>query len=235
MFGSLQLNDQDWQAFPLAEDALLLRFEGPKKEALQAVHELFANLQLNDHPNITDRVAGYDSLALYFDAGKITAQELLSELKDFDFTSAHQIGKAASLEIPICYELGTDWDEVERQTGLQREEIIRMHSEGDYTLAFVGFMPGFAYLDGLAEQLHCRRKEDPDTRVPAGAVGIGGMFTGIYSRPSPGGWQIIGRTPLDLFDEHKMPPLKAQAGSRITFRRISEEEFAKLTSGGYHD
>ncbi len=235
MSESLLLNDQSWRVFPLAEEVLLLQFEGEADAAPEAVHALLSNPQLTEHPQITDLVAGYNSLALYFDADAVTAGDLTREISRIQWTSTQDKKEAPITEIPVCYELGTDWEEVEGQTGLSRSEIIKMHAGGEYKVAFVGFMPGFVYLDGLHSRLHCRRKEHPDTRVPAGAVGIGGMFTGIYSRPSPGGWQIIGRTPFDLFDAASMPPLKVQAGSRIRFRPVSEADFNKLKQESHED
>ena len=235
MFGSLLLDSEAWDVHTLAEDAILLAYQGEKRQALKAVHRLFKAESLIRHAYITDRVAGYNSLALYFDADRITAEELITELQSLNLSEATESKVEESTEIPVCYELGTDWEEVEHQSGLSRDEIIEIHRSGSYTVAFVGFMPGFTYLDGLDHRLQCRRKEDPETRVPAGSVGIGGMFTGIYSRPSPGGWQIIGRTPLDLFDEYSMPPLKVNTGSKITFRRISKAEFKELSSAGDDD
>jgi len=131
-------------------------------------------------------------------------------------------------EVPVCYELGLDWDEVEGHAGLSREKIIGLHISGSYTVAMQGFIPGFLYLSGLSEKIACPRREEPRTKIPAGSIGIGGNQTGIYSLESPGGWQIIGQTPISFFDASKTPPSQVEAGDKVVFKKISEEEFQNL-------
>jgi inhibitor of KinA len=136
-----------------------------------------------------------------------------------------------TVEIPVCYggELGPDLLEVARHAGLDTEEVIRLHVSTVYEVQAVGFAPGFPYLSGLNPRLHTPRKSTPRVQVAAGSVGIGGSQTGIYPLKSPGGWQLIGRTPRRLFDVQKTPPALLRVGDRIAFRRIKEQEFAACT------
>jgi inhibitor of KinA len=131
------------------------------------------------------------------------------------------------IEIPVCYaaDLALDLEEVARHTQLTHEEVIRRHSATEYRVQCVGFTPGFPFLSGLAAELSTPRRASPRSKVPAGSVAIGGAQTGIYPLQSPGGWNIIGRTPLPLFDIRRDPPVLLQAGDRVRFRPISREEF----------
>ena len=135
------------------------------------------------------------------------------------------------VEIPVCYggECGSDIDAVAEHTRLSREEIIARHAAAEYTVAMLGFASGFPYLLGLDPTLHVPRRANPRTRVPAGSVAIGGAQTGIYPRELPGGWHLIGRTPLVLFDPEREPPCLLAAGDRVRFRAIDADEFARLS------
>lgn len=135
-----------------------------------------------------------------------------------------------SVEIPVCYggEYGPDLDALAEHARLSRDEVIGRHVAAGYTVAMLGFAPGFPYLLGLDPALHVPRRADPRTRVPAGSVAIGGAQTGIYPRELPGGWNLIGRTPLVLFDPDRDPPCLLAPGDRVRFCAISAEEFAAL-------
>jgi inhibitor of KinA len=130
-------------------------------------------------------------------------------------------------EIPVCYdgEFAPDIADVARVSGLADAEVIRRHSGSVYRVNCVGFIAGFPFLSGLPSELATPRRAVPRKEVPAGSVGIGGAQTGIYPRSSPGGWNLIGRTPMRLFDVQHDPPTILQAGDRVRFREISREEF----------
>ncbi|HEV3410347.1 MAG TPA: 5-oxoprolinase subunit PxpB [Chthoniobacterales bacterium] len=134
---------------------------------------------------------------------------------------------AREVAIPVCYEreFALDLDAVARHTGLSPDEVVQRHSAARYVVGCVGFTPGFPYLSGLPPELATPRRTAPRTQVPAGSVGIGGAQSGIYPQVSPGGWNIIGRTPLRLFDLAQNPPALLQAGNRVRFRAISRAEF----------
>jgi len=132
------------------------------------------------------------------------------------------------VEIPICYdaEFALDLDRVAERTKLSAGEVIDLHSKAEYRVACIGFVPGFPFLTGLASKLATPRRDTPRKEIPSGSVGIGGAQTGIYPLRSPGGWNLIGRTPFKLFDPTKNPPSLLQAGDRVRFRAITREEFA---------
>lgn len=135
-----------------------------------------------------------------------------------------------SIEIPVCYdgEFGPDLDAVAAHAHLSHAEVIARHTAGDYSVAMLGFAPGFPYLLGLDPALHTPRRANPRTRVPAGSVAIGGAQAGIYPRELPGGWQVIGRTPCVLFDPQRDPPCLLPPGTRVRFRAIDAATFARL-------
>jgi KipI family sensor histidine kinase inhibitor len=130
----------------------------------------------------------------------------------------------------VCYggESGPDLDAVAEHAGLSRDDVIARHAAAEYTVAMLGFAPGFPYLLGLDRALQVPRRPSPRTRVPAGSVAIGGAQTGIYPRELPGGWHLIGRTPLVLFDPAREPPCLLAPGDRVRFREIEAGEFARL-------
>ena len=117
---------------------------------------------------------------------------------------------------------------MENKTNLSKEEIISIHTSTQYSIAMFGFLPGFMFLEGLDQRIWVPRKDNPRTKVDSGSVGIGGEQTGIYSLESPGGWQIIGRTPDQFFDINNKTPTNFTAGDIITFRKISSKEFESL-------
>lgn len=121
------------------------------------------------------------------------------------------------VEVPVVYD-GEDLGEVARLTGLAVPEVVQAHTGRDWTVGFVGFAPGFAYLTGGDPRLSVPRRRDPRTRVPAGAVGLAGDYSGVYPRASPGGWQLLGRTSLAVWDEARDPPALLQPGTRVRFR-----------------
>lgn len=133
-------------------------------------------------------------------------------------------------ELPVCYDLefGKDLDSLAMFHRMTIPELIKMHSSQTYRLHFFGFLPGFMYLNGLPEQLHTPRKSIPDRSVEAGSVAIGGAQTGIYPIESPGGWHVIGRCPLVMFDPHSSPPVWAEPGDLIKFEQIDADKMKKL-------
>jgi inhibitor of KinA len=137
--------------------------------------------------------------------------------------------KARRIEIPVCHddEFALDLARVARQTQLTGEAVIALHSSSEYTVACVGFVPGFPFLAGLSEKLRVPRLESPRTKVPAGSVAIANAQAGIYPFESPGGWNVIGRTPLRLFDTNAQSPALLQPGDRVRFRRTTRDEFER--------
>ena len=152
---------------------------------------------------------------------------LRERLADLD---VEHLDEQRTVEIPVCYggELGPDLDDVARLHGLAPEDVVRLHTGADYLVYMIGFMPGFAYLGGLPERIATPRRKTPRTAVPAGTVGIGGRQTGVYPLVSPGGWNLIGRTPVKIFDFTREEPTLVTTGDRVRFRAISRAEFDEV-------
>ena len=133
-------------------------------------------------------------------------------------------------EIPVCYggEYGPDIQNIAEHAGLSQEEVIQIHSSRDYLIYMLGFLPGFTYLGGLDERLHTPRLANPRIRIPAGSVGIGGSQTGIYPLDSPGGWQLMGMTPVKTYDPSRETPILVEAGDYIRFVPVEEEEYLQI-------
>ena len=135
-------------------------------------------------------------------------------------------------KIPVCYdkEFALDLDEISKQNNLSKKEIIQLHSSAVYTVYFIGFLPGFLYLGGLDERLNFLRKPTPRLHIKKGAVAIGGNQTGIYPNESPGGWNVIGNTPISMFDASKEPPCFASPGDKIQFVPISIKTYRDIST-----
>ena len=170
----------------------------------------------------------YDSLLLTFDplaVGPEPTAELVRCLIKRKDTVA--FAGPRTVEIPVCYEgeMAPDLGDVAAHCGLSIEEVVRIHSRSEYLVYFLGFSPGFPYLGDLPKELAAPRLKTPRLRVAAGSVAIGGRQTGIYPVDSPGGWRLIGRTPLPLFTPEKNPPTFLQMGDRVRFVPITTKEF----------
>lgn len=228
---------------PLGEDALLLRFDQRIDAASNArVHAIAAVIERARPHWLRELVPAYASLALQVDAddadddplqrARDWLTSLLSSLPSAEDGDALSAATDASppLDVPVCYggEHGPDLADVAAASGLAIDEVVRRHGAGVYTVAMLGFAPGFPYLLGLDPALATPRLETPRTRVAAGSVGIGGAQTGIYPREGPGGWRIVGRTPLSLFDAVRTPPCLLAPGQRLRFVAIDAGEFARL-------
>ncbi|MAM17959.1 MAG: allophanate hydrolase [Gramella sp.] len=154
----------------------------------------------------------------------LTINEVLSEANILKKDS----GKVYRL--PVCYseEFGPDLHVISKRNNLAVQEIIRLHSAQNYLVYFIGFLPGFLYLGGLDQKLHIPRKESPRQTVEKGSVGIAGSQTGIYPKSSPGGWQLIGRSPVDLFNPKQVPPCEISPGDQVVFEPVSEMEYFQI-------
>ena len=166
----------------------------------------------------------YDPLILFYDDLKIRMKQLLSVLKEME------LPPAKITEIPVLYggEYGPDLSLVAEKNKLIEQEVIDLHTSKDYLSYMMGFIPGFTYLGGMSEKIAIERKSNPRAEISAGSVGIAGKQTGIYPVNSPGGWQIIGKTPVKLYDENKKSPILLEAGNYIRFVPIKEKEFADI-------
>jgi len=186
-------------------------------------------------PGVGETIPAFASLLIHYDPLDTDYRTVADALigLDMDFGPKGLPG-GRTVDIPVCYggEYGEDLPFVARHSGLTEEEVITRHSSRSYRIYMLGFLPGFPYLGGLDEKLFTPRLSDPRTKIPAGSVGIGGEQTGIYPFESPGGWQLIGRTPLTLFDPEKGGDLPYRAGDFIRFVPISADAFKEIESSG---
>lgn len=179
-------------------------------------------------PGAVEYIPAFCSVTVIYDPLKTSQKELIRALKRLRKSAGGARDfKPVLYKIPVCYdgEFAPDMESVEQITGLGKEEIINIHTGRDYPIYMLGFLPGFAYLGGMDERIAVPRLETPRVKIPRGSVGIGGNQTGIYPSDSPGGWRLIGKTPVRVYDAGKDSPILYRAGDRIRFYRISQEEF----------
>ena len=239
------------EIIPLGDSALIVRvrdqFEDAPEETLNEVLRVFQLLQRAAIPGVIELAPAYTSVAVFFDPVAVlktdrTANGLFDELATkirSAITPASRrrrrrtaAGAPRLIEIPVCYdaEFGFDLDRVAQHTKLSERGVIDFHSTAEYRVACIGFVPGFPFLAGLPKRLATPRRDMPRKEIPPGSVGIGGAQTGIYPLRSPGGWNLIGRTPLKLFDPTKNPPTLLCPGDRVRFRAITREQFESFKS-----
>ena len=204
------------------------------------VHATWQALRAVTLPGVTELVPAYTTVTVFYDPAKTVQAgapetgvvEWLGEKIRAAIKNPPKLEKtkARTIEIPICYggEFGPDLGVVAKHAKLSPEKVIELHRGADYLVYLIGFAPGFPYLGGLPKELMTPRHAKPRMTVAPGSVGIAGNQTGIYPLGTPGGWNLIGRTPLQLFTPDKNPPVLLHAGDRVKFRAIAPEEFAKL-------
>ncbi|WP_370088649.1 5-oxoprolinase subunit PxpB [Ekhidna sp.] len=204
----------------LDEQVVLL--ECPVHTPIERIHGSTHLIEqiLSDH--LEDIVPAYHSIAIF---SKLSIEYICASLDGKNESKEEIASSKRIVKLPICYELGMDLERVSTSANLSEDQVIELHLKGTYRSLFIGFTPGFIYADGLDEKLACVRLENPRNQIPAGSVGIGGNQTGIYSLASPGGWNIIGRTPEKIFDPKNKPPMLIDVGTSYQFYRISKAEF----------
>jgi len=195
-------------------------------EVNNKVRELFVAIKADPLEGVVETIPSYRSLLLIFDPLKTTLSLLQNRVDLLKTLDLSQLPEPRRIEIPVLYgsEYGPDLEWVAGYHGITPDEVIRLHTAHTYHVYMIGFMPGFPYMGELPEALMTPRRETPRTVVPRGSVALAQRQTGIYSTQSPGGWQIIGRTPLTLFDPGKWPPALLEMGDRVKFFAIDEEE-----------
>jgi inhibitor of KinA len=230
---------------PLGDSALVIRLRetlDDPRGTLAAVLEAIETLRRAALPGVLEITPAFTSIGIFFDPAKVAAasEEQLPEewltgqirtlLERRRKIMPSQL-RARLVEIPVCYEaeFAPDLPLVAEHTGLTTAEIIRRHSAAEYRVHCLGFAPGFAYLSGLPPQLATPRHATPRKEVATGSVGIGGEQTGVYPQASPGGWNLIGRSPLRFFDAHASTPALLRVGDRVRFRPITSAQFHATT------
>ena len=216
--------------YRLAGDCgLLVEFgTGIDPDVNARVRTMSAAMETRQISGVSEIVPTYRSLALTYDPLLATPEKICREIETLvaDLSTIH-LPSPRVVEIPVCYggTFGPDMDNVRKGSGLTQEEVIAIHTRPDYLIYMVGFTPGFPFLGGLDKRLHTPRLETPRLSVPRGSVGIANNQTGMYPVASPGGWQIIGQTPLNLFRPYAETPFLYRAGDKIRFIPVDPDEF----------
>jgi len=226
-----------YSIFPLGDNAILIDFGNELNESInQKLLAIFRKIKEQNIPGVLDVVPAYSSLTIHYDVMKIFEKAKGRAVFDFITDRVKKIveddteitfEENRKISIPVCYdeEFGIDLSYLADEKNLSVEEVIQLHIDKAYRVYMIGFLPGFAYMGEVDQKIQIPRKENPRTQIEAGSVGIAGGQTGIYPLQSPGGWQIIGRTPLQLFNKEKTEPVLLQPGDQIKFYPISKHEF----------
>lgn len=211
---------------PLGDAAVRIELgEGIDPELNRRVRRACAGIERASIPGVVEWVPSYTAVTVYYRPHVVRFAQLcprlraaVAEAEDIDVPPAREF------TLPVLYD-GPDLGFVAEHHGLDPQEVVDLHSRPDYLVYMIGFAPGFPYLGGLPEKLVTPRLEKPRLSVPAGSVGIGGAQTGVYSVESPGGWRLIGRTPIPLYDPARECPVLLEAGDRLRFRPVGAEEY----------
>ncbi len=230
------------QITPLGDSALIVELGDAINESTHLrVQTAWRALAAEPLPGVSEAVPAYTTITLFYDPSLVVQSgapadgivewlgtKVRERLKNPPKTAK---AKPRTVEVPVCYggDFAPDLGRVAAQAKLSPEEVVKRHAKAEYRVHLIGFAPGFPYLGGLPKELQTPRHAKPRMAVPAGSVGIGGEQTGIYPQSTPGGWNLIGRTPLRLFRPEENPPVLLQAGDVVKFRAITPEEFAKLS------
>ena len=209
------------------DSSLVMEFGNTISPVINAkIRTLVNSIENSNIAGIRELIPTYRSIQVIYDPLTLTNDELIKKLKEIG--SSIKEGSADSyriVEIPTLYggEYGPDIDFVADHNGISVEEVIKIHTSTDYLLYMLGFTPGFGYLGGMSEKIAAPRLQIPRTKIPAGSTGVAGTQTGIYPIDSPDGWQLIGRTPIKLYDPLADPPVLLNAGDYIRFTPIRDE------------
>jgi inhibitor of KinA len=219
---------------PLAESALLVRLSdeeivdpvvaGRAAALADAIEQL-------DLTGVTDVVPAFTTVMVCFDPREVHPADLGAQIDQVaSEASTTEPPRGRRVTIPVAYggAFGPDLDDVANHAGLAADDVIARHSGADYLVSVMGFAPGWAYLLGLPPELAIPRLTNPRTRIPPGSVAIGGDQTGIYPLATPGGWRLIGRTPVRMFDPNRPEPFFFHAGDTVRFKPISEDEYVEI-------
>lgn len=234
---------------PLGDRALSIRFGNEiRLDIHKRIQTVIQFLKQHPIPGVSEVVPSYTSVTLFYDPiqfyqhNETFSVSPYEHLKTIVLDKLTRINGAESaffprrtVRIPVCYggAYGPDLTVVAERNGLSVEEVIRLHSAGDYLVNMIGFTPGFPYLGGLTEALHTPRRSEPRLKIPPGSVGIADSQTGVYPLETPGGWQLIGRTPVRLFDPESHTPSLLQSGDHVQFFPISTSDFTHYQEEGY--
>ncbi len=200
-------------------------------EINQKVRQIFLSLEKMPIEGVTEVIPTYRSILISYDPFKTNPERLKTRILDRENNlDKCDIPPPETIEIQVAYgdDFGPDLEFVAQHNKLTPEEVIQIHTSGTYLIYMIGFTPGFPFLGGLSEKIFTPRLEKPRQLVPAGSVGIANNQTGIYPIDSPGGWQLIGKTPIRLYDPNGSPPILLKAGNYLRFKSISKKDFQEI-------
>lgn len=221
---------------PVGDSCMTIEFSKViSEEVNKKIRALSKMIKEANLGGVIETTPTFCSLTIYFNPFQISFCKLRRKILKLYKKAKIEKGEIKKVFlIPVCYEgeYAPDLDSVCELTGLDKQEVINIHTSTDYLIYMLGFLPGFPYLGGMSETLECKRLDTPRTQIIEGSVGIGGKQTGIYPLKSPGGWRIIGRTPVKLYDKFRNPPVLYKAGDYIRFFKITKEEFE---SGNFNE
>ncbi len=226
--------DPSYKVKPVGEcGAVLILGDKIDERINDLVHAICKKIESEAPEWIEEVIPTYCTVHVYFDPMKVSFSQVSEYLLEVSKKTEAKELKGRTVKIPVAYggKFGPDIEFVAKHNGLSVEEVIEIHQRPLYRVFMLGFTPGFAYLGGMDKRIATPRLEKPRVKVPAGSVGIAGPQTGIYPIESPGGWRLIGRTPLRLFNPEKDPPTLLLPGDRVKFYQISEEEFWEIYRG----
>jgi inhibitor of KinA len=214
---------------PCGDTGLSVEFaDGIDRQVNDRVQHLFRYFRAKRFPGVLDLNPTYRSLFIQYHPWQCSFENLVLLVEDgLKVPDSGTVRQAAPVRIPVCYGgvYGPDLDDVAAFHGMSVDDVVHLHAAPEYYVYMIGFTPGFPYLGGLDERLFTPRKKEPRKWVSAGSVGIADRQTGIYSIDSPGGWQLIGKTPLRLFDLNQSEPFLLNPGDLLQFVPITQDEF----------
>lgn len=217
---------------PVGDQAILCEFGREIAEGTNdKVHALSECIKRKKIHGVTEVLPTYGSLLVFYNASVISYARLKKAIGRYRVSKAAKaLQVKKTLLVPCLYgkEYGPDLEQMSAELALEQSEIMDIHQSADYKIYMLGFLPGFVYLGGLDKRIHMPRLDVPRTKIPAGSVGIGGNQTGVYPMESPGGWRLIGRTPLDFYNPDTDPPVLCHAGEYIRFVSITEKEYVAI-------
>ncbi|TLS38668.1 5-oxoprolinase subunit PxpB [Pseudalkalibacillus caeni] len=231
---------------PLGDNAVIVEFgEDIDIKTQQKVKTFTRFLDDNPFPWMIEYVPAFTTVSIFYDPMEVLhlnkqnnriPYEIICQKIGIVLTklTIEETLEPRVVEIPVCYggDFGPDLDHIAEHNEISAEEVIKFHSEGDYLVYMIGFAPGFPYIGGMSERIATPRRKSPRLKIPAGSVGIAGKQTGVYPIETPGGWQLIGKTPLKLFRPLDDTPSLLKAGDKIRFKPISFEKFKELEAEG---
>lgn len=227
----------DYTVSPLGDEAVVMQFsELISKETQTYIEAISAYLDKHPIPGMVEYIPAYTTITIFYNAMDVLGnsagknvfdivqdqiEEMISQLPENPKTDSKVV------EIPVCYggEFGPDLEIVAHHNNLSEQEVTDIHVKGDYMVYMIGFAPGFPFIGGMSEKIATPRKGSPRLKIPSGSVGIAGSQTGVYPIETPGGWQLIGRTPVKMFRPNEDVPILLKAGDSIRFFPISEEAY----------